>query len=859
MLRKFDELLVYGTRIRGSVVFRLAVSIFLFSSMVTLLLTAGQLYLDYSRGVRVIESRLVDIDKSYRETLGEGLWRVDEQQLRLQLEGILRLSDIRAVEVREAVYSDTPLMVTVGQRATGSAVAREFPIIYKVDGVNRKIGILYVEATLANLYRQLMNTVLFILIGQAAKTFLVSLFIIYIFSRLVTRHLATIADFVGSYQLDRPQRPLRLQRNAPKREDELERVVAAFNAMYARLQDAYERLRKANTDMQQEIFERRRAEAALRTSETRIRRLIESNIIGVFFWDIAGNVTDANDAFLAIVGYSRPDLASRKINWADFTPPEYNAADQQAMDELMKRGTCSPYEKELVRKDGERVPVLVGGAFLEGSQENGVAYFLDMSERKRAESERDLRMAAESANRAKSIFLANMSHELRTPLNGILGYAQILHREKGLSERQLAGLNVIQQSGEHLLTLINDILDFAKIEAGKQELYPIDIALPEFLLAITEIVGIKAAQKNLDFLRDLAADLPRYVRGDEKRLRQVLLNLLSNAIKFTDSGQVWLRVRFSPPTRLHFEVQDTGIGISEEHLKNLFQPFEQVGDTQRRFGGSGLGLAISRQFVRLMGGDIEVKSRVNEGSTFRFELDLPVVDAGPVASVQEGFVRGYEGPRKKILVVDDVAENRAVVIDMLRQLGFDMLEAENGRTGLAMARAAMPDLILMDIVMPEMGGLQAVRLLRQEPALANVPVITISASASPDDQEASRASGANAFLPKPIDFNRLLPHMTRLLKLVWIYETPAVQQEEARQAAPMVVPPEEEMEVLYRLARFGNMQNVLRQASHLIELDERYRPFSEKLSELAKGYQSKAILKLVEQYFERKEVSQGRD
>ncbi len=856
MISKFNELLVYVTRLRGSVVFRLLVSVVLFSSTVTLFLTAGQIYLDYDRGVSDIERRLNDIDSSYRESLGEALWHLDERQLRLQLEGIRRLSDIRAVEVRETALGGTHLVVAVGQRATNLAFAREFPIISKVEGEDRKIGILYVEATLANLYHELMNRALLILVGQGAKTFLVSLFIIYIFSRLVTRHLATIADFVSSYRLDRPTSPLRLQRSVSGKDDELERVVSAFNAMYERLQEAYERLRESNAGLQQEIAERRRAEVALRESEARIRRLIESNIIGVFFWDITGNVTDANDAFLAIVGYSRQDLHSRKINWADFTPQEFQEMDLRAIDELMERGICSPYEKELVRKDGVRVPVLVGAAFLEGSQEKGVAYFLDMSERKRAESERERRMAAEAASRAKSVFLANMSHELRTPLNGILGYAQILLQDRRLTERELSGVKVIQQSGEHLLTLINDILDFAKIEAGKQELYPTDIALQEFLLAIMEIVGIKAIQKNLDFHRELAPDLPRYVHGDEKRLRQVLLNLLSNAVKFTDHGNVWLRVRFSAPTRLHFEVQDTGIGISEDHLKRLFQPFEQAGDVQRRFGGSGLGLAISRQFVQMMGGDIRVESCVGQGSTFCFELDLPVVEAEPVVVRQDALIRGYEGAPKKILVVDDIAENRAILNDMLRPLGFDMLEAETEKVGLTLAQTTKPDLILIDIVMPKLNGLQALRLLRQEAVLEGVPVIVVSASASAEDQEASLAAGANAFVPKPIDFKCLLPHIARLLQLVWTYEEPpVVKQEQTKEAMLLVPPPEEEMNVLYHLARLGNMQDVIRQATRLVELDERYRPFSDKLKELAKGYQSKAILKLVEGYIEKKEMS----
>lgn len=343
---------------------------------------------------------------------------------------------------------------------------------------------------------------------------------------------------------------------------------------------------------------------------------------------------------------------------------------------------------------------------------------------------------AEVASRAKSAFLANMSHELRTPLNGILGYAQVLQRDKVLDEQQLARLNVIQQSGEHLLTLINDVLDFAKIEAGKQELFPTDIPLHEILHVIAKIVRVKAEQQGLHFVCDLAPDLPRVVNADEKRLRQVLLNLLYNAVKFTERGEVRLLVRFTPPSRLRFEVQDTGIGIGEDQRERLFQPFEQVGDAARRFGGTGLGLAISRQFVRLMGGDIQLESRLGEGSSFWFEVNLPVMKAGTTASTAEDVVIGGEGAYRK-LVVDDVSENQ---------------------------------------VLPKV-----------ETVLSN-------------------------------------------------------------ESELLVVPPEQEMETLHHLAQMGYMQEVAYQASRIAELDERYHVFANRLHKLAATYQSKAVLRLIEQH-----------
>ena len=585
--------------------------------------------------------------------------------------------------------------------------------------------------------------------------------------------------------------------------------------------------------------------ADVRNSHARIRRLVESNIIGIYFWDVSGNIIDANEAFLEMTGYSRQDLLAGEVNWECMTLPEYKALDEQKAVEVRTTRTCTPYEKEFLRKDGSRIPVLIGAVLFDDSPDHGVAFVLDLSERKQAEAEREARHAAEAANRAKSVFLANMSHELRTPLNGILGYAQILERAPALGERELAGVNVIKKSGEHLLTLISDILDLAKIEAGKMELYPADIPLPPFVQGIAEIVGVKAAQKVLELVCDCAPDLPPRIQADEKRLRQVLLNLLSNAVKFTDRGRITLRVRFAPPARLCFEVQDTGIGIAADQLEAIFEPFEQAGDMQQRVGGTGLGLAISRQYVRLMGGDIQIESQPGQGSTFRFEVQAPPVQAATVAASAKA-VTGYAGPRRKILVVDDIAESRAVVIDLLTSLGFEVTEAANGREGLEMAQRLRPDLILMDIAMSELDGLAATRHLRQLDALREVPVIAVSASVSDSDNEQCLAAGMNAFLPKPVDADKLLEQMGRLLRLEWTYG--AAQAESLPEEEPMVVLPAEEIEILYRLAKLGNMRDIMAQVDRLARLDERYRPFADQLSALARNYQSKAVLRLVEEY-----------
>jgi len=371
------------------------------------------------------------------------------------------------------------------------------------------------------------------------------------------------------------------------------------------------------------------------------------------------------------------------------------------------------------------------------------------------------------ASRAKSDFLASMSHELRTPLNAILGYAQILQWDESLKDKQAKGLKTIEQAGQHLLALIDEILDLAKIEAGHIELTATPVELASFLQAIAAIIRVRVEQKGVAFVDDVDG-VPDAVMADERRLRQVLLNLLGNAAKFTDRGEVRLTVRQlredGGRVTLRFEVRDSGIGIAESDLKALFQPFQQVGDRQRRRGGTGLGLAISRQLVRHMGGDIAVQSTPGQGSAFSFELTLPLV-RHEAAPAPERVVTGYEGERKTVLVVDDVSQNRELLTDMLKPLGFVTVEAQDGQEGLERAQALLPDLILMDNVMPVMDGLEATRRLRALPALKHVPVIAISASAAADGKERALESGANAFLTKPFRANQLLALMEQHLGL----------------------------------------------------------------------------------------------
>jgi predicted ATPase/signal transduction histidine kinase/CheY-like chemotaxis protein/tRNA A-37 threonylcarbamoyl transferase component Bud32 len=544
-------------------------------------------------------------------------------------------------------------------------------------------------------------------------------------------------------------------------------------------------------------------------------------------------------------------------------------------------------------------------------QEKNLHLQQEIRDRQRAEE------AAQVASRAKSEFLASMSHELRTPLNGILGYAQVLKKNKALTEQQQNGLQVIHQCGEYLLTLINDVLDLSRIEARKMELHPSTFHLPRLLETVLEICRIRANQKQIILNYEILSPLPEFVHADEKRLRQVLLNLLGNAVKFTETGSVTFKVgsldHFSSPTptaipippnrhtvpltkgqttndpnpvtpnisvvpsnkgqmthdngllttyNLRFQIEDTGIGISPAQLEQIFQPFHRAEERRHQTEGTGLGLAISRQLVQLMGGSLQVRSELGQGSSFWFDLALPESEqTDRLTAATDRPIIGYEGDRRTVLVVDDKPFNRTVITDLLQPLGFQVIEAGDGQEGLDKAVAEQPDVVLVDLVMPLMDGFEMTRRLRRIPQLKNVIVLALSASVLEFDQRLSQEACCDDFLPKPVRETVLLEKLESYLGLVWTYEPQLQHPEEkenqrvdilpaspsAHPAAPSI-PPAGELAVLLDLALMGDLKAVIEHTSQLEQSNPAWLPFASQLRQLAKSFQGKRVIELIRDY-----------
>lgn len=577
-------------------------------------------------------------------------------------------------------------------------------------------------------------------------------------------------------------------------DDEFGALTEAFNDMIAQIQSRDVALNRVMSDLEARV---RARTAALEQSNERNRVILQTALDAVIIMNEAGVVTGWNPQAVATFGWTEQEAIGRRLTEL-IIPPDLREAHERGMERLLRTGVATILgqraEVEAINKDGRRFPVeLSVNAVRAGGETLFSGFVRDITERRAREAElRDARDAAEAANHAKSAFLANMSHEIRTPMTAILGFVEMLQDGTSDPTDRHEAIRTIRRNGEHLLQIINDVLDLSKIEAGRLELQLAPQSLEQIIRDVTTLMRDRAEGKGLRFIVQCPMPLPSRIVTDDMRLRQVLINLLGNAVKFTDQGSVRLVVRMTGEDegrpRLRFDIADTGIGIAPDQLRHLFQPFAQVDSTMsRQYGGTGLGLAISRQLATQLNGAISVDSSPGRGSTFTLEMDpgdlsgVPRITPNLASDVDEPHTTVPKPaarriwPGRRALLVEDGPDNQRLIAHFLKSAQLTVEFAANGIDGVDAALAAecegQPfDIVLMDMQMPVLDGYDATRRLRE--AGYPRPIIALTAHAMRGDRENCLEAGCDEYASKPIDRSALLDLIASLLDSTGANERP---------------------------------------------------------------------------------------
>jgi two-component system, sensor histidine kinase and response regulator len=645
----------------------------------------------------------------------------------------------------------------------------------RLDG--QRIGTIYLSSDLEPLYARAQKFAEIVL-AVIGASFITAYLLASKLQRSISEPILELARvaFAHSAQKDYAIR-------ARKRsDDEVGSLVDRFNEMLdqieareAALQRAHDdleiRVEERTRELQKEVGERRQAEKALEERTMFLDSLIKNTPIGIVAIDTDDAVQMCNPAFEKLFRYRQKDVVGRQL-YKLLTAPDIDEEVRSNRQRLV-RGQITHVVTRRKRSDGSLVDVEAHSVplVIEDKVTGAVLLYQDITERKRAE-EALLRAkeAAESASRAKSEFLANMSHEIRTPMNGIIGMTELALDTK-LNAEQREYLGMVKSSADSLLTLINDILDFSKIEAGKLEFEQIDFAFQQSLGETVKVLAMRAHQKGLELAWRVEAGIPERLKGDANRLRQILVNLAGNAVKFTERGEIAVEVEKESEDgtgmTLHFRVRDTGIGIAKEKQAMIFEAFTQADSSaSRKYGGTGLGLAITTRLVNLMGGKIWLDSEPGQGSTFHFTVRYGFADAnGPEIGGQDReALKGIF-----VLVVDDNPTNRVSLVEMLSRWRMRPEAVDSGQAALEALGAAhrqhQPfELLITDMQMPEMDGLELIARLRRDAAFRDLPAILLSSSVQPEEASHARALGIAGYLTKPVQPDELLGLMVSAIR-----------------------------------------------------------------------------------------------
>jgi PAS domain S-box-containing protein len=615
-------------------------------------------------------------------------------------------------------------------------------------------------------------------------------------------------------------------------------------------------LTTANAKLQQEICDRQLLEEKLRTSEEKLRAVFEAMTDIVLVIDEQGRIEIApTNPRRLYDSETDPILQTIEQFFLEEKSEIWFSKIQQAL--TTQQTVNFDYSLPLNNREAWFT------ASISPMPNNCVIWVArNIDKRKQAEAAmQEAKEAAEAANRAKSTFLANMSHELRSPLNVILGFCQLLTRSQSLNPEQQENITIMTRSGEHLLTLINNVLDLSKIEAGRTTLHEINFDLYGLLDDLDDMFQAKADDKNLQLVFDRTGDVPQYIRTDQVKLRQVLINLINNALKFTQTGRVSVRVRGEPESRrktnhtphstITFEVEDTGAGIASDELENIFEAFVQTQIGIESQEGTGLGLSIARKFVQLMGGEISITSVVGQGTIFNFDIKITKVNATDIEDKQPTrrvVALEPNQPRYRILIVDDKWNNRQLLLRLLNPLGFELKEASNGKEAIEVWETFEPHLIWMDMRMPVLDGYEATKQIKTQLKGQATAIIALTASTLEEQRAVILSAGCDDFVRKPFREQVIFDKIAQYLGVRYIYEElspphAAVVKHDSSLQASLANLPSEWVNELYEAANLIDNEQILQLLEQIPTVDAFFR---QTLSDWIYNFRCDKIIDLIE-------------